>query len=102
MTESKAVKALEEKIDIFLQEYVSNSRYTPKKPKDRKIIHDSLWGTIVVQPWEIEIIDLPLIQRLRQIRQTSLTNYVFPGCTHSRFEHTFCSPNFWMLIYNGE
>ena len=88
MTESKAVKALEEKIDIFLQEYVSNSRYTPKKPKDRKIIHDSLWGTIVVQPWEIEIIDLPLIQRLRQIRQTSLTNYVFPGCTHSRFEHT--------------
>lgn len=88
MIASGAVKSLEYKLDRFLQEYVANSNYKPKAPKDRKIIHDSLWGTIVVQPWEIEIIDLPLIQRLRQIRQTSLTNYVFPGCTHSRFEHT--------------
>jgi HD superfamily phosphohydrolase len=33
-------------------------------------------------------LDLPLIQRLRQIHQTSLVSYVFPGCSHTRFEHS--------------
>ena len=34
------------------------------------------------------MLDLPLFQRLRQIHQTSLVSYVFPGCSHTRFEHT--------------
>jgi len=75
-------------IDEFASEFVGNKKYQPKFPKDSKIIHDPLWGTIKLYPWEIALLDLPLFQRLRQIHQTSLVSYVFPGCSHTRFEHT--------------
>jgi len=75
-------------IETFTAEFVSC--YTPpiRWPDRPKIIHDALWGTIRLYPWEVAILDLPLVQRLRQIRQTSMVNYVFPGSNHSRFEHT--------------
>ncbi|KAA0892092.1 HD domain-containing protein [Oryzomonas rubra] len=72
----------------FAQEFAGNKRYHKKFPKDAKIIHDPLWGTIKLEPWEVALLDLPLFQRLRQIHQTSLVSYVFPGCSHTRFEHT--------------
>jgi HD superfamily phosphohydrolase len=34
------------------------------------------------------IINHPLFQRLRYIRQLALTEYIFPGATHTRFEHS--------------
>jgi uncharacterized protein len=37
---------------------------------------------------EREIIDHPLFRRLRHIRQLALTEYVYPGATHTRFEHS--------------
>jgi uncharacterized protein len=89
MTEEKSdYKKLLKGIDKFAAEFVSNKEYRKRFPKDPKIIHDPLWGTIKLHPWEVAILDLPLIQRLRQIHQTSLVSYVFPGCSHTRFEHT--------------
>lgn len=75
-------------IEDFVNEFVSRADYRKKLPKDSKIIHDPLWGTIRLDPWEVALLDLPLFQRLRQIHQTSLVSYVFPGCSHTRFEHT--------------
>jgi HD superfamily phosphohydrolase len=37
---------------------------------------------------ERAIIDHPLFRRLRYIRQLALTELVYPGATHSRFEHS--------------
>jgi hypothetical protein len=37
---------------------------------------------------ERRIIDHPIFRRLRAIRQLALTEYVYPGATHSRFEHS--------------
>jgi uncharacterized protein len=37
---------------------------------------------------ERRIIDHPLFRRLRLIRQLALTEYVYPGATHTRFEHS--------------
>lgn len=37
---------------------------------------------------ERKIIDHPLFRRLRHIRQLALTEYVYPGASHTRFEHT--------------
>jgi HD superfamily phosphohydrolase len=36
---------------------------------------------------EREVIDHSLFRRLRFIRQLALTEYVYPGATHTRFEH---------------
>jgi HD superfamily phosphohydrolase len=37
---------------------------------------------------ERRLIDHPLFQRLRNIRQLALACYVYPGAVHSRFEHS--------------
>jgi HD superfamily phosphohydrolase len=34
------------------------------------------------------LIDMPLLQRLRQVRQLSFAHFVYPGAMHTRFEHT--------------
>ena len=59
----------------------------PGKPSP-KIIHDPVWRTIRVEPWEVVIIDSPLVQRLRRVHQLGLSSYVFPGAGYSRFEHS--------------
>lgn len=51
-------------------------------------IRDPIFGFIVINDWEREIINHPAFQRLRRIRQLSLSDMVFPGSTHSRFEHS--------------
>lgn len=81
-------KQLLDGIHEFASEFVANKSYHNKFPTGSKIIHDPLWGTIKLHPWEVALLDLPLFQRLRQIHQTSLVYYVFPGCCHTRFEHT--------------
>ena len=55
---------------------------------DQKIIHDSVWGTQVFEGWEVAIMDLPLLQRLRSIHQTSLAYLTFPTALHTRFDHS--------------
>ena len=53
-----------------------------------KIINDPVYGFIKI-PYDIvfDLIEHPLFQRLRRIRQLGLTNYVYPGANHSRFQH---------------
>lgn len=53
-----------------------------------KVIHDALWGAQFVQPHELALIDTPLIQRLRRIKQTAFAYLIFPSSTHSRLEHS--------------
>jgi len=85
---SSALEQLRADIEEFAAEYVGNAAYHPVLPPSAKIIHDPVWKTIRLWPWEVAVLNLPLLQRLRQISQTSLTNYIFPGSTHTRFEHT--------------
>jgi len=50
-------------------------------------IRDTLWGSIAVDEVAAELIDTPPFQRLRYVRQLGLAHLVYPGATHSRFEH---------------
>ena len=52
-----------------------------------KIIRDPLWNNIAADPLAIRLIDTPAFQRLRYVRQLGLAFLVYPGATHSRFEH---------------
>lgn len=53
-----------------------------------KEIHDSVWGTVRIRQDEIQVLDHPLIQRLRRISQLGLVNMVYPGAGHSRLSHS--------------
>ena len=54
----------------------------------KKIINDPVYGFITI-PSELifEIISHPYFQRLRHIKQLGLTDYVYPGALHTRFQH---------------
>jgi HD superfamily phosphohydrolase len=54
----------------------------------RKIINDPVYGFISI-PGDLvfDIIEHPWFQRLRNIRQLGLTSFVYPGATHTRFQH---------------
>ncbi|MDF1575808.1 MAG: HD domain-containing protein [Bacteroidales bacterium] len=53
-----------------------------------KIINDPVYGFIKI-PFDtvFDLIEHPLFQRLRRIRQLGLTHFVYPGANHTRFQH---------------
>jgi HD superfamily phosphohydrolase len=52
------------------------------------LYYDPLYGYIPLSPIVRQALDLPSMQRLRHIKQLSTVYFVFPGATHSRFEHS--------------
>lgn len=52
-----------------------------------EILRDPLWNNIRVDELAIQLVDTPVFQRLRYVRQLGLAYLVYPGATHSRFEH---------------
>lgn len=73
----------------------------PKVRAKTRYLHDSVWGTIEVFPHEISLINSPLLQRLRRIRQLGGAHLVFPGAVHTRFEHTVGVVLLVELMCNG-
>ena len=57
-------------------------------PEPTRTFRDPIHGYIGVHEWEKEIIDRPVFQRLRGIRQLGLSSYVYHGAEHSRFGHS--------------
>lgn len=72
-----------------IEEYTKD-RLRPYLPnvESGKYIHDTVWGTTFYEPWEVALIDSPLLQRLRSIHQTGLAFLVYPTALHTRFDHT--------------
>jgi uncharacterized protein len=60
------------------------------QPEDepRHRIRCPIHGFIHFSVNERRVIDHPLFRRLRYIRQLALTELIYPGATHSRFEHS--------------
>lgn len=50
-------------------------------------IRDPLWDTIRLDATACRIVDSAAFQRLRYIRQLGLAHLVYPGATHTRFDH---------------
>lgn len=49
---------------------------------------DPIHGFIFFNELEADIINSEPFQRLRRIKQLAVTDYVYPGASHSRFEHS--------------
>jgi len=57
-----------------------------------KIINDPVYGFIKISSEGLyDIVEHPYFQRLRRIKQLGLTNFVYPGATHTRFQHALGS-----------
>lgn len=52
-----------------------------------EVIRDPLWDNIQLDPAALALLDTPAVQRLRYVRQLGHAFLVYPGATHSRFEH---------------
>lgn len=51
-------------------------------------VRDPVHGFVKINDWERDIINNPVFQRLRRIRQLAWTDMVYPGAMHTRFEHS--------------
>ncbi len=71
--------SLVHRLGDFFQEY---------RPGPRKVVKDSIWGIIPLSSAECMIIDSPVFQRLRRVRQLGLSYLVYPTAGYSRFEHS--------------
>ena len=64
-----------------------------KMSEKKKFIRDSVYGDITLSRFEEKVMDMPQFQRLRRIKQLGLISLVYPGATHTRFEHSIGTMN---------
>lgn len=85
-------KQIELYVDQVMESYLkeceqkcNNKMLTPVHTKN---FYDSVWGTIEINEGEIFILDSPIMQRLRNIKQLGLADVLYSSATHTRFSHT--------------
>jgi HD superfamily phosphohydrolase len=59
----------------------------PSRARDFDVVRDPLWNNIRLDRHAMAVLDTPAVQRLRYVRQLGHAFLVYPGATHSRFEH---------------
>ena len=64
-------------------------------------IHDTVHGTIILDPCASRLIGTPEIRRLAGIRQLGLSSIVFPGANHTRLEHAIGTYHIARLMTNA-
>lgn len=62
-------------------------RRGPSLPDRFEVVRDPLWDNIRLDGSALRVLDTPAVQRLRYVRQLGHAFLVYPGATHSRFEH---------------
>jgi HD superfamily phosphohydrolase len=66
--------------------------------KRMKIIKDPVHGYVEVSEAFLALLDSPLVQRLRHIRQLGFSHLVYPGANHTRFEHSLGTMHLASLV----
>ncbi|KNH04070.1 dendritic cell-derived IFNG-induced protein [Perkinsela sp. CCAP 1560/4] len=73
---------------IQLNEHVSVSDQEGIRYSNGKVFGDRIHDYITIPPLLVAFIDTPEFQRLRGLKQLGSTHYLYPGATHTRFEHS--------------
>jgi len=66
------------RVDDFVTKSLSD--YKAETHATEKSIRDAIWGTCLFYAWEVAILDSPLLQRLRDVRQTGLARIIRKRC----------------------
>jgi deoxynucleoside triphosphate triphosphohydrolase SAMHD1 len=76
-------------IKVFEQRSVPNADAIEKLgASTSKVVKDIVWGMIELDSTGVALLDTPILQRLRSIRQNGFTYLVFPAASHVRLEHS--------------
>jgi HD superfamily phosphohydrolase len=86
-TRGEESPAVRDALELLASELLPDD-YVLRAGSRPKAIHDNVWGTQILMPWEIDVLDTPLLQRLRGIHQTGITYLTYPSTSQTRFEHT--------------
>jgi hypothetical protein len=89
-SDAEWTSALEAAFDAvgFDENYISRLALVRRNYTRRKAIKDHIWGMIEVEPGDAWLLDSPLFQRMRHVRQTGFTYLTYPNAHHTRFEHS--------------
>ncbi|KAG5495568.1 hypothetical protein GH5_03231 [Leishmania sp. Ghana 2012 LV757] len=71
------------------------------EPKRSMSVRDTLYGQLEFPPVIRVLTDSPVVQRLRDLKQLGNSFYVYPGATHSRFEHSLGVCYLGMELYRS-
>lgn len=78
---------LEACAEKWLRPYILRLRSGELQPRP-KVVNDALWGSVRLESWEVAILDTPMLQRLRFLRQLGVVHWVYPSAGHTRLEHS--------------
>lgn len=77
---------LETQINRWVKKQLENAYFY--NVRDKKVIRDAVLDLNLFDKHEINVLDMPIVQRLRRIYQTGFAYILYPSATHNRFEHT--------------
>ena len=88
--DSEWTQALDKAFDAigFDENYLLRLAEARRNYNRLKAIKDHIWGMIEVEPIDAWLIDSPIFQRMRHVRQTGLTYLTYPNAHHTRYEHS--------------
>lgn len=82
-------KALDSWTERLLRPYLDGLADLGEASRTRpKEFNDGVWSTVALNPLEVLVLDSPLLQRLRHIRQLGVVHLVYPSATHTRIDHS--------------
>jgi HD superfamily phosphohydrolase len=84
---SGLVKKIDLLISASLSHYCENVAPLSGR-QTAKAVKDAVWGMIDLTEQEIIVLDSPILQRLRYVKQLGVTYLTYPTASYSRFEHT--------------
>ncbi|KAK9501787.1 hypothetical protein O3M35_012458 [Rhynocoris fuscipes] len=72
-----------------VEEETSDDSHSDSEMEEEAIyINDPVHGMLEIHPLCKAVIDTPEFQRLRFIKQCGISYFVYPGATHTRFDHS--------------